>query len=198
MFTPTPRVAASLRDSEPIRACDAITDFAVGSLFVAASQPEMLRNQFNQWRAQMRTRLKRLALVMIPLSVLLAVPISAAAQNNHCGFKGTYAYTGFGYTYEGNALGFPAGNLSINGTITIDGNGNAFVRQAEVINGVLLNAAAEYTGTYTLNPDCTFTAAIGGVPGFVGVVADHGQQVRAMITLPGVQVNFTNTIRVYP
>jgi hypothetical protein len=143
--------------------------------------------------------LKQLAAVIITITAFVAVPISAAAvDNNHCGFKGTYGYTGFGNTFEGNLLGFPAGIISINGTITIDGNGNSFVREAEVVNGVLLNPAAEYTGTYTLNPDCTFTAEINGIPAFVGVVADHGKQVRAMITLPGVQVNFTNTIRVRP
>ena len=142
---------------------------------------------------------KRLAAIIIAVAAFLAVPIGAvAADDSHCGFKGTYAYTGFGNTFEGNLLGFPAGIISVNGTITIDGKGNSFVRQAEVVNGVLLNAAAEYAGTYTLNPDCTFTAEIGGVPAFVGVVADHGRQVRAMITIPGVQVNFTNTIKVHP
>jgi hypothetical protein len=144
--------------------------------------------------------LKALAISIITLSVLLAVPMAAAADDNHCGAKGTYAYTGFGYTYDGNILGFPAGNLSINGMITLDGNGNSFIREAEVVNGVLLNAAAEYTGTYTLNPDCTFSATLPGAPGpiFVGVVADHGKQIRAMMTAPGIQVNFTNTIRVHP
>lgn len=144
--------------------------------------------------------LKQVAVAIITLSVILAVPAVAAADDNHCGLKGTYAYTGFGYTYDGNILGFPAGNLSINGTITLDGNGNAFIREAEVVNGVLLNAAAEYTGTYTLYPDCTFTATLSGAPGpiFVGVVADHGKQIRAMMTAPGIQVNFTNTIRVHP
>jgi hypothetical protein len=143
--------------------------------------------------------LRALAIAIITLTMVLAVPMAAAADDNRCGLKGTYAYTGFGYTYEGNILGFPAGNLSINGTITLDGNGNAFIREAEVVNGVLLNAAAEYTGTYTLSPDCTFTATLPGAPGpiFVGVVADHGKQIRAMMTAPGIQVNFTNTIRMH-
>jgi hypothetical protein len=142
--------------------------------------------------------MKRYVLAIVTLSVILAIPMVAAADDNHCGAKGTYAYTGFGYTYEGNVLGLPAGNISINGTIAIDGKGNAFIRQAEVVNGVLLNPANEYTGTYTLNADCTFTATLFGAPAFVGVVADHGKQIRAMITLPGIQVNFTNTIRVHP
>jgi hypothetical protein len=142
--------------------------------------------------------MKRYVLAIVTLSVILAIPMVAAADDNHCGAKGTYAYTGFGYTYEGNVLGLPAGNISINGTIAIDGKGNAFIRQAEVVNGVLLNPANEYTGTYTLNADCTFTATLFDAPAFVGVVADHGKQIRAMITLPGIQVNFTNTIRVHP
>jgi hypothetical protein len=132
--------------------------------------------------------------------VIFSVSFVSAANDNHCGLKGTYAYSGFGFTYEGNLLGFPAGNLSINGIITLDGNGNSFIREAEVVNGVLLKAAAEYVGTYTLSPDCTFSATLPGAPGpiFVGVVADNGKQIRAMMTAPGIQVNFTNTIRVRP
>jgi hypothetical protein len=96
--------------------------------------------------------------------------------------------------------GFHAGIASTNGTATFDGKGNSVVREAEVINGVLINPAAEYSGTYTLNPDCTFTVTISGTtfPGFVGVVTDNGKQIRAMTTIPGVQINFTNTIRVHP
>jgi hypothetical protein len=141
---------------------------------------------------------KQVAAVILAVTAFLAVPIGAAAQDNHCGLRGTYAFTGFGNTFEGNLLGFPAGVVSTNGTISFDGTGNAFVREAEVVNGVLLNAAAEYTIPYTLNPDCTFTGMIAGIPALVGVVADHGKQIRAMSAIPGVQVNFTNTIRVRP
>lgn len=142
--------------------------------------------------------MKRLTLALVTLSMILVVPLVAAADQNSCGLRGTYAFTGFGYTYDGNPLGLPAGNLSISGTITMDGNGNSFIRQAEVINGQLISANSEYSGTYTLNPDCTFTATLFGVTGFGGVVADHGKQIRAMLTIPGIQVNFTNTIRVHP
>jgi len=144
--------------------------------------------------------MKGFAVALVTVSVILAVSVVAVAEDNHCGLKGTYAFTGFGNTFEGNLLRFPAGVVSTNGTITLDGNGNAFIREAEVVNGMLLNAAAEYTGTYTLNPDCTFAAMLNGVPGpiFVGVVADHGKQIRAMSTIPGVQVNYTNTVRVHP
>ncbi len=142
--------------------------------------------------------MKRLSLAIVTLSMIFAVPLVAAADQNSCGLKGTYAYTGFGYTYDGNPLGFPAGYITASGTVTFDGNGNSFIRQAEVVNGQLINANAEYAGTYALNPDCTFTTTLFGVTAFGGVVADHGKQIRAMITIPGIQVSFTNTIRVHP
>jgi hypothetical protein len=144
--------------------------------------------------------LKRFALSIMALTVILAVPIVAAADDNHCGAKGTYAYTAFGNTFEGNPLGFPAGVASTNGTITLDGEGNWSVKEVEVVNGQVVNPSATFSGTYTLNSDCTFAAMLNGVPGpiFVGVVADHGKQIRGMSTIPGVQVNYTNTIRVNP
>ena len=144
--------------------------------------------------------LKRLAVAIITIAAIVAVPVSAAADDNHCGLKGTYAFTGFGYTFSGNPLGLPAGVASTNGTVTFDGNGNSVAREVEVVNGLLINPAAEYPGTYTLNPDCTFTSTLPGAGGpvFVGVVADDGKQIRAMSTIPGVQINFTNTIRVQP
>lgn len=142
--------------------------------------------------------LKRLGLLIAMLSLIVAVPAAAAADDNSCGLKGTYAYSGFGYTYDGNPLGFPAGYITATGTVTFDSNGNSFIRQTEVINGVLINANAEYSATYTLNPDCTFTTTLFGITAFGGVVADHGKQIRAMITIPGIQVSFTNTIRVRP
>ena len=51
---------------------------------------------------------KRLAVAIITLSVLLAAPIvavAAPAKGNHCGAKGTYGYTAFGNTFDGNLLG---------------------------------------------------------------------------------------------
>ncbi len=143
----------------------------------------------------MRYMLKLLTVVCL---LVLGVTFAAAADDNHCGLKGTYAYTGFGYTYDGNPLGFPAGYITASGTVTFDGNGNSFIRQAEDVNGQLINANAEYTGTYVLNPDCSFTTTLFGITAFGGVVADHGKQIRAMITIPGIQVSFTNTIRVHP
>ena len=161
----------------------------------------------------MSTRKPRLTILAVALlftgaiitfSALRSGPISAAAAagvpaNGHsCGAKGTYGYTGFGNTFEGNPFGFPVGVLSTNGTLTLDGNGNWIVREVEVVNGQVFNPAATFAGTYTLNPDCTFAAMITGVPEpvFVGIVVDHGNQIRAMGTTPGEQINYVSTVKV--
>jgi len=141
---------------------------------------------------------------IITFSVLRSGPVSAAAaagvpaDSQSCGARGTYGYTGFGNTFEPNPFGFPAGVLSTNGTITLDGNGNWVVREVEVVNGQVFNPAATFAGTYTLNPDCAFAAMLPGIPEpvFVGVVVDHGNQIRAMGTTPGEQINYVSTVKV--
>ena len=141
---------------------------------------------------------------IITFSTLRSGPISAAAAagvpayGQSCGARGTYGYTGFGNTFAENPFGFPVGVLSTNGTLTLDANGTWSVREVEVVNGQVVNPAATFTGTYTLNPDCTFAAMIPGVPGpvFVGVVVDHGNQIRAMGTTPGEQINYVSTVKV--
>ncbi len=134
-------------------------------------------------------------------SIIAAAAAGVPANDHHgngCGAKGTYGYTGFGNTFEGNPFGFPVGALSTNGTLTLDGNGNWSVREIEVVNGQVVNPDATFAGTYTLNPDCTFAAMIPGVPGpvFVGVVVDSGNQIRAMGTTPGEQINYVSTVKV--
>jgi len=123
-----------------------------------------------------------------------------AANGNSCGAFGTYGYTGFGTTFPGNALGFPAGTVSTNGTITVEKNGHFTIHEVEVVDGHVLNPSATFEGTLTAGPDCTFTATLPPLPGpaFVGVVVDNGKQVRALITIPGVQVNFVSTAQVAP
>ena len=163
----------------------------------------------------MSTRKPRLTILAVALlftgaiitfSVLRSGPVSAAAaagvhaDSQSCGARGTYGFTGFGTTFAGNPFGYEAGIISTNGTLALDGNGNWFVSEIEVVNSVVVSPSpsATYAGTYTLNPDCTFAAMISGVPGpvFVGVVVDHGNQIRAMGTTPGEQINYVSTVKV--
>jgi len=96
-------------------------------------------------------------------------------------------------------LGFPVGTASTNGTLTFDKDGHWSVREIEMVNGQVLNSSATFEGTLTVNPDCTFTGTISGLgTALVGVVVDHGKQVRAMTTIPGVQINFVSTVKIAP
>lgn len=145
-----------------------------------------------------------LAGAVILFIALYAGPIATVAAHaghgNSCGAMGTYGYTGFGTIFEGNALGFLPGTASTNGTITFDRNGQWTVQEVEVGNGVLLNPSAVFGGSFTLNSDCTFTATLPPLPGtaLVGVLVDNGKEIRAISTIPGVQINYVSTKRVEP
>jgi hypothetical protein len=145
-----------------------------------------------------------LAGAAILFSILYAGPSGALAASsgtgNSCGPRGTYGYTGFGTIFPGNVLGLPPGAESSNGTLTFDRNGQVTIVEAEMIDGVLISPSSTYEGTFTVNPDCTFTATLPPLPGpaFVGVVVDDGKQIRAMSTIPGVQVNYVATVKVHP
>jgi hypothetical protein len=144
-----------------------------------------------------------LVAAVIAFSTLPTGPASAAAvgvpsPGQGCGAVGAYGYTGFGNTFEGNALGFPAGIVSTTGTIMLDGNGHWSVRETEVINGAVVATAATFSGAFTVNSDCSFVGTLEGVPLLAGVLVDRGNQVRAMSIVPGVQVNYISTYKIRP
>jgi hypothetical protein len=153
--------------------------------------------------AQIAAALLLVGAVIVSIA-LYAGPIgdvpAYAEQRTSCRAIGTYGYTGFGTIFPGNALGFPPGAASTNGTVTIDRNGQVTIVEAEMIDGVLISPSSTYAGTLTVNPDCTFSVTLPPLPGpaFVGVVVDNGNQVRAMTTIPGVQINYVSTVKVHP
>jgi hypothetical protein len=149
------------------------------------------------------------ALLLTGAVILFIGPIgTVAAQAGHgnsCSAMGTYGYTGFGTVFPDNVAGFPPGIASTNGTITLDGKGNVLIHEVEVIEGTVISPAegSTFVGTYTLNPDCTFTGTLltqPPIPGtaLVGVVVDNGKQIRALLTVQGVQINFVSTAKVHP
>lgn len=143
---------------------------------------------------------------VIAFTLLQAGPVHPvtvqASDVNSCGAVGTYGYTGFGTVFPGNAAGLPAGTASTNGTLTFDRNGHVTIHEVEVVDGQVVSPAggSTFEGTLTVNPDCTVTATLPPLPGtaIVGVVVDNGKQIRAMLTIPGVQINFVSTMRVNP
>ncbi len=149
------------------------------------------------------------ALMFVAAGVLFipaprASPIRAAGVGMEsplaCGAFGTYGFVGFGSTYAGNPLGLPAGTATTNGTITLGKDGSVSIHEVEIVNGEVVNPSADFTGTFALGSDCAFTAMLAGGsgPALVGVVVDNGNQIRAMTTIPGVQVVYIATVRVSP
>jgi len=140
------------------------------------------------------------AVLLIALYAGPIGPLPAYAHSNSCRAWGAYGYSGFGTVFPGNALGLPPGTETSNGTLTFDRNGQLTIVEAEMIDGVLISPSSTYGGTLTVNPDCTFTATLPPLPGpaIVGVVVDNGRQIRAMSTIPGVQVNYVSTVKVHP
>ena len=77
------------------------------------------------------------------------------------------------------------------GLLTADGIGNVYGSVTFSANGTLL--AATYTGTYTVNPDCTASASINDSLGEhlheTGVVLKGGSEIRFIGTDPGAEVS---------
>jgi hypothetical protein len=107
--------------------------------------------------------------------------------------SGTYGANPVGYSLtaaDGSPLAAPLPRASAN-LITVDGAGNfSRVGVTNVGGTVNLNNAA--AGTYTVNPDCTFTyspdrnAGLAGTFHFFGVLVDGGKRAFAIETDPGV------------
>lgn len=143
-----------------------------------------------------------LAGAAIAFAALHSGPIHVSAASpaaGSCGLKGTYGYVGTGNTYNFNPIGYSEGVMSTVGTITFDGEGHWSSHEEVISNGMHLDDQT-YNGSYTLNPDCTFTAPADPTEIFVGgidgVVVDQGNQIRAINTIPGLALNYVSMIKV--
>ena len=134
--------------------------------------------------------------ILILAFVLLAIPVvaqtNAAKTSTACSLatlKGTY-----GDFEQGTILaqfpGFPAPPYPVvaSGVVTYDGAGNVSATYTASFGGVILPGTA--TGTYAVNPDCTYSDVItepGGPGGHhVGTITGEGmfQEVHLMYTDP--------------
>lgn len=115
----------------------------------------------------------------------------AHADGRGCGLYsvvGTYGVSGGGTVGVGTAN--PVQDTEV-GLLTADGNGNVSGSVTFSANGTLL--AATYTGTYTVNSDCTATASISDSLGEhlheTGVVLKGGAEIRFIGTDPGAEIS---------
>jgi hypothetical protein len=123
--------------------------------------------------------------------MLLAGAFVPSAQAQECSertIEGTYAFGLEGAAEE-------IGPLAASGTTTFDGEGSATI--TGFVNMLDLEIAASIDGTYTVNPDDCTGSAIFDIPGlglfdrftelrFEGVIVDEGDEIRYLITTPGV------------
>ncbi|MDT7781555.1 MAG: hypothetical protein QOC99_4067 [Acidobacteriota bacterium] len=104
--------------------------------------------------------------------------------------KGTYGFYGNGTFLPGNPDGETAGPYTTVGLIKFDGAGHFSVpSETETFNG---QPAIDppFTGTYTVNADCTFTAANQFGAALSGVIVADSEEIYLMATDPGVVLNF--------
>jgi hypothetical protein len=132
--------------------------------------------------------------VVFATAFVLSIAPSAEADDKGCSnatLKGTFAYTITGVVFPAPPP-FPAafaGPIGGVGRQTLDGNGHVSGAQTVNLNGNILRQT--YTGTYTVNPDCTGSIILVGdnPPGLVShsdfVIDDSGNETRTIQADPG-------------
>ena len=95
--------------------------------------------------------------------------------------NGTYGFYG-----QGVLMTQPAMRVVTNGTITFDGKGNLTGESIGAAEGVGAAPPGSFTGTYGVNPDCTYWGEHSGMQ-FTGTIADRGsnQVLHFVVTNPG-------------
>ncbi len=105
-----------------------------------------------------RSPLLVIAGLVVAASILLAVPAQACDYATIT--AGDYAYHGHGFAYNGQPeFSVPAGAAlpaAVQGSITFYDNGTISGKQKVAVGGQI-GPGATFTGTYTLNDDCSFT-----------------------------------------
>jgi hypothetical protein len=98
---------------------------------------------------------------------------------------GTYGFSLTGTVFPENASGLPAGPIAATGLLILEPNGQMRGYETISFNGVIVSGV-QYSGTFTVNPDCTLTL---DDPGFFhnsGVIVSDGNELLVMSTDNGV------------
>ena len=124
-------------------------------------------------------------------ALVLGITPAANAADKGCSIaslQGTFAYTGTGFVVTPAAFAGPFAEV---GTQTFDGKGATTTTFTASQNGNIFQAT--FTGTYTVNPDCTgtfnlFYPALGLTVPLFFVIDDNLNEFQAIETLPGAVV----------
>lgn len=139
------------------------------------------------------------SLVMLGGSVLAQAPRAAAhgsqeASAGPCTVQnvaGAYGFSGGG-TIHPNGIGIPEGPVTTVGILTFDGQGEWETRQSLMLNGHV-STGVSLSGTYTVNPDCSFMFVSTTGTTDAGVFVDNRRAGWFMETFEGIQLQFTMT-----
>jgi hypothetical protein len=131
--------------------------------------------------------------ILAGVLALLAIPLAAQTNASHskdctvASLKGTFGFFG-----EAPALliGDPTLRIQIVGTIRFDGRGNLSGASTGNVEGWGGGEIGKFTGTYTVNPDCTYSGehtGDGETLHFTGTITGSGmsQATRFVVTDPG-------------
>ncbi len=133
--------------------------------------------------------MKKTTLVLL---VLFAVPAFAGSdKDGTCkasDILGVYGFKGEGQIVA-EGTGFPVGPIITVGTLTFNKDGTYQTKQNLSTNGTILRNVV-FSGTYTLNSDCTFTLFdTDGVTAIdFGVLVANGREFYLMPELEGIAV----------
>jgi hypothetical protein len=117
-----------------------------------------------EWNMSHRNSVLRLALVV--LSFAIGVQAEDRANCSNATLHGSY-----GLHATGTVIG--VGDFAAVGRFTFDGKGNLSAKLFVRINGNNVEPP-EFTGTYSVSPDCTVTDSWGGST-HVSVIVDEGK-----------------------
>ena len=129
--------------------------------------------------------------VLMPALGLVPALHAREACTNH-DFIGAFGFFGTGYVIQSPVTSL-TGPFARLGRFVSDGNGHLSFTSTASFNGFLI--PQDFPGTYTVNPDCTFSALV-SLPDpinlpvtFIGILSDDGNEIRDLfVNPPGVVV----------
>jgi hypothetical protein len=120
----------------------------------------------------------------------LATGVSAEERCNNASLRGSYAFSVDGTNISAPLPGGP-GPFAAVGKNTYDGKGGMQGTIVISSNGVIIDAT--YTGTYSVNADCTgaksATLNVGATVDFSFVIDDDRREIRMIVADPGFAVS---------
>lgn len=142
----------------------------------------------------MRTRLTTLlGLASFVFVAHASAGLAAAAdpQTPTCSnatLSGTFAFTARGTTTTASPVPAPLqGAFASSGSASFDGAGHFSLTATSSFNG-LVQPPGTVTGTYAVNPDCSYTSVASNGVTFQAVIVDGGRELLILQTTPGVIV----------